>query len=50
MAEIIMCWYDEAFTINEMREETNLCKSCKHKDCPNKKDQTEEKNKCTYIE
>ena len=32
-----MCWYDEAFTINEMKEETNFCKTCKHYKCSNKK-------------
>lgn len=33
--KVIMCWWDEAFTINEMLEETNRCKSCHHKECPN---------------
>lgn len=25
----IMCEYDEAFTVHEMREETGQCKDCK---------------------
>ena len=33
--EVVMCWWDEAFTINEMLEETNMCKGCHHKECPN---------------
>lgn len=33
--EVMMCWWDEAFTINEMLEETNRCKGCHHKECPN---------------
>ena len=30
----IMCEYDEAFTINEMLEETNRCCNCKITECP----------------
>ena len=33
----IMCWYDEAFTIDEIWEETNYCIKCQHKECPNYK-------------
>ena len=29
-----MCAYDEAFTINEMVEETGHCMICSHKKCP----------------
>lgn len=31
----MMCLYDEAFTIEEMLEETGYCKLCKL-NCPNK--------------
>lgn len=44
MNKIIMCQYDEAFTIKEMREETNLCESCKLKNCPNKREQIDERH------
>ena len=30
----IMCEYDEAFTVQEMLEETRRCRDCKL-DCPN---------------
>lgn len=30
----IMCEYDEAFTVQEMLEETGRCRDCKL-DCPN---------------
>lgn len=30
----IMCEYDEAFTIDEMLEETNRCCNCKITECP----------------
>lgn len=29
-----MCEYDEAFTIDEMLEETNRCCNCKITECP----------------
>lgn len=28
-----MCCIDEAYTINEILEETGWCKSCSHKGC-----------------
>lgn len=31
----MICKYDEAFTVEEMLEETCMCKNCKL-DCPNK--------------
>ena len=31
----IMCLFDEAFTIDEMLEETSMCRNCSNIDCPN---------------
>lgn len=30
-----ICQYDEAFTTDEMREETGLCEKCRIPGCPN---------------
>ena len=35
MSELIMCLWDEAFTKNEMLEETGYCKDCCMMECSN---------------
>lgn len=46
----MICIYDEAFTINEMLEETGRCKDCKF-DCPNAGKQMDDQSEnMSYIE